>query len=115
MKKLTLFAACLLLAACTTGCASLAGGGTGVDPKFLDGVKEILTDTHCGHHDEFRANVGAAGIPASTTIVAVRDCPTPAAAAAASVGVVSGSFDGSAPLPAPQAPPAGPTTVGRDH
>lgn len=76
------------------GCASLAGGGVGVDPKFLDGVKSILTDTACGHHDEFRATVGAAGIPASTTIVAVRDCPTPAAAAAAAVGVKSGSFDG---------------------
>lgn len=60
-----------------SGCMSLPGGGTGVDPKFLDGVKEILTDTHCGHHDEFRATVGAAGIPASTTIIAVRDCPPP--------------------------------------
>lgn len=76
MRYVVIVAAALAL----SGCASLAGGGTGVDPKFLDGVKEILTDTHCGHHDEFRATVGAAGIPASTTIVATRDCPTPPAA-----------------------------------
>lgn len=95
LRVIAVAATCLSLGACAT----LAGGGTGVDPKFLDGVKDILTDTNCGHHDEFRLTVGAAGIPASTTIVAVRDCPTPAAAAAAVVGVKSGSFDGSTGAP----------------
>lgn len=82
MKIFIALAITCLLAACATGCTSLPGGAKGVDPKFLDGVKSILTDTNCSHHDEFRATVGAAGIPASTTIVAVRDCPTPIPAAA---------------------------------
>lgn len=84
MKLLTL-AAIAAVSVALSGCAALTGGGTGLDPKFLEGVKEVITDPHCGHHDEFRANVGAAGVPASTTIVAVRDCPAPAAAAPASV------------------------------
>lgn len=79
--KITLLAGCALASVALSGCAGvLPGGQTGIDPNFLTGVKEILTDTNCGHHDEFRVTVGAAGIPASTSIVAVRDCPAPAAA-----------------------------------
>lgn len=78
MKLLIISALGLSLSAC----AALPGGATGLDPKFLDGVKEVLTDPSCAHHDEFRATVGAAGIPASTTVVATRDCPVKTAPAA---------------------------------
>ena len=77
MRRYGLLPVYLLAAASLSGCAGGLGGPTGIDPKFLEGVKDVITDPRCGHHDEFRATVGAAGVPASTTIVAVRDCPAP--------------------------------------
>lgn len=108
MHKLTLLAGCALACVALSGCAGLPGTATGLDPRFLDGVKEVLTDTHCAHHDEFRTTIGAAGIPASTTIVAARDCaavpgvpatPTPAAVAGAAVGVAPTTFGTAPPSP----------------
>lgn len=84
---LPIWIAALVAGAATSGCATLPGGATGLDPKFLEGVKDVITDPKCGHDDKFNATVGAAGIPASTTVSAERHCPAPLATSVTQEGM----------------------------
>ena len=75
--KPTLFAAVAVLALSLGGCSTfgLPGSSASQNAAAWEAVNKIITDPNCAHHDEARAVIGAAGIPASASVVVSRDCP----------------------------------------
>lgn len=92
--------ALLGLGACQTGCGTIPGtGGPSLNgDQLAAAMKDIAMDPNCGHTDTLNVILGP--VP-SGSLFLQRQCPGPAAKAAAAVGVQSGSFDG----PPPSAPP----------
>jgi hypothetical protein len=80
-------ASCVALSGCAGFTVPGAAGGSVAATNNL--VHDVITDPNCGHHDEVRVNTGAAGVPASATLVLTRDCPARPAAAPAQVAVPS--------------------------
>ena len=73
MKTLLLFALCLPLAACLTGCMHGAAG----DPALMDKLTELAKDPNCAHRDTINVILGP--VP-SGTILLDRNCPGPSGA-----------------------------------